>query len=269
MTAIKSDNSPAVPKSICSSACTLLMTATITPPPDVTKLKRMDPSARLADYLEALRFYLGTSGEAIKQIVFVENSASDLTALRELAANYPNKRVEFISFYGLDFPANYGRAYGEFRLIDHAFEQADGILAKLPDDERIWKATGRLRLRNIAAMVANAPAKYNLYCDLRNRRGTWMDLRFYSFTPKGYREIFKGIAEKLREDVVNGRAAEMLIYPLIMEHLPAPRIIPRFRTQPVIAGISGYANKDYDRGLDMLKTYTRMALRRLLPNYWF
>ena len=272
MTTLKGENHQAlrrVEKSTCGTSCTLLMTATITPPPDVTKLKRTDPSSRLADYLEALRFYLSTPNEILKQIVFVENSASDLTALRELAASFPTKRVEFISFYGLDFPSNYGRAYGEFKLMDHAFGQPDGILRNLADHERIWKATGRLRLRNIAALVAKAPAKYDFYCDLRNRRGKWMDLRFYSFTPKGYRDILKGIAESVREDVADGLAAEMLIYPLILRHLSSSMLVPRFRTQPVITGISGYANKDYGKGADLLKTYTRLVLRRVLPNYWF
>ena len=245
------------------------MTATITPPADVTKLKRTNPSARLADYLEALRFYLSTPDEIIKQIVFVENSASDLTALQDLAANYPSKPVEFISFYGLNFPSNYGRAYGEFKLMDRAFEQEDGFLRALGDHERIWKATGRLRLRNIAAMVAKAPAKYDFYCDLRDRRGKWMDLRFYSFTPRWYRDILKGVAEQVREDIATKLPAERLIYPLIIRHLPSGMLIPRFRTQPVISGISGYANKDYGKGAELVKTCARLILRRVLPNYWF
>jgi hypothetical protein len=38
--------------------CVVLMTATITPPQDALKLKRLDPNQRENDYAEALKYYL-------------------------------------------------------------------------------------------------------------------------------------------------------------------------------------------------------------------
>jgi hypothetical protein len=246
------------------------MTATITPPPDAVKLARRDPGQRMEDYRKALEFYLALPGELISRIVFVENSATDLGPLQEIAAGFAQPRVEFISFHGLDFPPNYGRAYGEFKILDHAFSQSDSCLARLDGGQRIWKATGRLRLTNIAAMIKRAPAKCDMYCDLRNRNGHWMDMRFYSFTVRGYQTILKGIAEQIREDQYGGLAAETLIYPLIHRHVASGAVAPRFNTQPRIAGVSGFENRDYSEGLkNNVKTYSRMVLRKVAPGVWF
>jgi hypothetical protein len=247
---------------------TLLLTATITPPPDAVKLARTDPTARLNDYLQALEFYLKLPDDSIDRIVFVENSTSDLSRLRALAYRYPNKQVEFISFYGLDYPAAYGRAFGEARLIDYAFDHSD-ILYRVGDDEPIWKGTGRLRLTNIAGMLRRAPSDYQLYCDLRNVKAQWMDQRFYSFTPFGYRAILKDIGARLREDLHNTLAAETLMYRLVITHVGPGRVVPRFRTQPFIAGISGFGNTDYGRGFkNGMKDYAKVLSRRFRPGYW-
>jgi hypothetical protein len=247
---------------------TLLLTATITPPTDAVKLARRDPSARLNDYLQALEFYLGVADRAISRIVFVENSSSDLSTLRALAERFPAKQVEFISFYGLDYPADYGRAFGEATLLDYALAHSQ-IIQSLPDDAKIWKGTGRLRLTNIDRMVRRAPATYELYCDLRNVNAEWMDQRFYSFTRAGYRAILLNIAEQVREDLHNTLAAESLMYRIVVKHVGPGKVVPRFRTQPFIAGVSGFANTDYSRGVkNWVKDYTKVLTRRLRPGYW-
>ena len=248
---------------------TLLLTATISPPPNAVKLARTDPRARLRDYLQALEFYLKLPEQVVGRIVFVENSASDLTELRQLAARFPNRQIDFISFYGLDYAPEYGRAYGESRLLDHAMAQSGGILSRLAPHDPIWKVTGRLRLVNIAQMIRGAPPVYDMYCDMRNRPAHWMEMRVYSFTRHAYRQILMGIAEQLREDLHNTLAAETLIYDHIMKHAGRMRIVPRFRTQPIIAGISGFANHDYAQGLaNNLKSATRMVLRKIAPTLW-
>jgi len=247
---------------------TLLLTATITPPADAVKLARTDPAARLGDYLQALQFYLRLPDDSIDRIVFVENSGSDVSKLRALAYRYPNKQVEFVTFYGLDYPAAYGRAFGEARLIDYAFEHSD-ILYQVEDDEPIWKGTGRLRLTNLAHMLRRAPRDYQLYCDLRNVNAQWMDQRFYSFTPFGYRALLKNTAEQLREDLHNTLAAETLMYRHVIKHVGPGRVVPRFRSQPFIAGISGFGNTDYGRGFkNHVKDYLKVCSRRLRPSYW-
>src|SRR3981081_4398328 len=115
----------------------LLMTATITPPPVVTNLTRSDPVKRLLDYLWALEFYLQLPTEVLPRILFVENSGSDLSQIRELAARHPEKKVEFISFEGLAYPPAFGRSYGETKLLDYAMDNSE-IIRDLKPDDVIW-----------------------------------------------------------------------------------------------------------------------------------
>jgi hypothetical protein len=246
---------------------TLLLTATITPPPDATALVRTDPLARLVDYLQALEFYLKQPDHAVRRILFVENSASDLTELRRLAARFP-KEVEFVSFFGLDYPSSYGRGHGEFKLMDHAFDHSEMIRSLGPKD-RIWKATGRLQLTNIVTMIQTAPRDYDLYCDFRDRPTRWMDLRFHSFTKKGYDKVFRGIASRIRDDLNNGEPCELIMREILAERASGARIIPRFRRQPFVEGISGAFNYNYAHGLkNKGKNYLRVLSRQLTPWLW-
>src|ERR1700691_3034022 len=101
----------------------LLMTATITPPPGAILLSRANPKDRLNDYIAALQFYSGLSSKLFSAIVFVENSESDLTALRKIAET-SSLPIEFLSFNGLSYPPQWGRAYGEFHLFDYAMDNS-------------------------------------------------------------------------------------------------------------------------------------------------
>ena len=255
---------------------TLLLTATITPPADVKDLTRVDPAARLSDYMAALQHYLDQPVDVVRRIVFAENSNSDLSALRKLADRYPAKEVEFLGFFGLDYPGKYGRGYGEFKLLNHAFDHSQIIAALRPED-RIWKGTGRLKLINLAAMLRTAPTAYDLYCDLRNRPTRWMDLRYYSVTKDGYRRILYDHLENMRDDVIapfmpagqNAVVAEQTMRELIEGKLAQARIIPRFRTQPLIEGISGWHGTNYSKGLkNQIKHGVRVVTRKLVPGLW-
>ena len=255
---------------------TLLLTATITPPADVTNLVRVDPIVRMNDYLQTLTFYLGLPDAVLRRIVFVENSLSDLTPLRDLAARHPGKEVEFLGFAGLDYPGKYGRGYGEFKLLNYAFDHSEQI-GRLGPEDKVWKGTGRLKLLNFAAMVRNAPREYDLYCDLRNTPTRWMDMRYYSVTPGGYRGIFYDELENTREDVIPPFAldqerhvvAEQNMRELVEQQFGRFRIVPRFRTQPLIEGISGHHNTNYGSGLkNHLRNGVRAVTRKLAPGLW-
>lgn len=255
---------------------TLLLTATITPPADVTDLVRVDPSLRMNDYLQTLTFYLELPDAVLRRIVFVENSLSDLAPLRELAARHPSKEVEFIAFAGLDYPGKYGRGYGEFKLLNFAFDHSEQIRRLGPED-KVWKGTGRLKLLNFAAMVRNAPPAYDLYCDLRNRPTRWMDLRYWSVTREGYRRVFYDELENTRGDIIHPFAvdqqrcvvAEQLLRERVEQKFGELRIVPRFRTQPLVEGISGHHNTNYSLGLkNQLRNVVRAVTRKVAPGFW-
>src|SRR5260370_991740 len=141
----------------------LLMSATIAPSKAMPGSTRNDPQVRLTDYIAALKFYQSIPSNVIDRIVFLENSDSDLTPLKNALAANSKMKVEFISVDSQYSPER-GKGFGEFRMLDEGLEKSTFIGA----DDYVWKVTGRLIIRNIAALVVSAPADYEVYCDLRD-----------------------------------------------------------------------------------------------------
>lgn len=246
---------------------TLILTATVAPPAGVPGLVRTDPTVRMRDYLESLDFYLGIPTCRVGQIIFAENSGSNLAPLRELArARKGDKEVEFIRFAGLDHPPEYGRGYGEFKLLDHVLTHSQ-VIANLPPSALLWKGTGRYRMLNLAELIETAPVGYDLYCDMKSRPLPWMDVRFFSFTVSGYHRLLRGVYHELREDVTR-TSPEVYLRRVIGKRLGQGGIVPRFRREPYVDGVRGWDNRNYTDGWNRMKYVLRGAARRLTPWVW-
>ncbi|MGA2443292.1 MAG: hypothetical protein ABSH08_20260 [Tepidisphaeraceae bacterium] len=244
----------------------ILLTATVTPPPGVPYLHRTDPSARLADYENAFRFYLGLPNKLVDRIVFMENSGHPLDSIRKLAAEAEGKSVEFINFAGLDHPPEYGRGYGEFKMIDHAINTSKLLGAMEPGD-RWWKITGRLRVLNLGRMVATAPRDFDVYCDIKTVNNRWMDLRLLAFTRQGYESLLMGQFQYMRQDIEK-RAPEQFLMDRLLAARDTFRIVPRFRSQPTIEGLRGMDSSNYFTPKERIKLHVKSVLRRVAPWYW-
>ena len=245
----------------------IVLTATITPPEGVPNLKRSDPSLRRADYRDALRFYLSLPNSVLDRIVFLENSASDLTDLEVLAANEGHgKSVEFVSFSGLDYPPLYGRAYGEFKMLDYGIRNSR-LLGTLAESECFWKITGRLKVFNFRELIADAPPRYNLLIDFLSKPTPMVDMRMFSCSRGGYDLLFDGLYHSLREDQLK-MSAEGYCRQLWIDRLRELQIVPRHRRQPKIGGIGGQHNADYYSGINVAKYWVRAMSRRLVPRLW-
>lgn len=258
----------------------LLMTATIDPPPGAPALTRRDPALRKADYAAALHHYASTTRGVFDQIVLADNSAADVDDLTTLAAECGRgESIRVLSFARNEHPPEYGKAYGEFRLLDHVLLD----LLSLSDRDVVWKVTGRLRVTNLSRLVTTAPKSYDVYCDLRNlplprqRRfygmQEYMDLRLFSCTVAAYRRLFAGLYPHLRSDLL-GESPEKYLYRYLQE-LRAGRpgrrrlnIVPRFRLQPRIRGFSGASNADLGSARARRHEFVRGAARRLAPWLW-
>lgn len=248
----------------------LLMTATITPD-NSPELARTDPALRLEDYRQALGFYIGQLGAdgrrgVIDSIVFAENSDSDVSSLRALARERgAGEQVEFIANYGRhSFPGR-DRSVGESALLDHAMA-ASRLIAAAGEEAVVWKITGRYRIRNLAAMVRTAPARFDLYCDLRNRPIAWLDLRFMAWTRAGYDRLLRGIAGRLGAD-----PKEPAMHAYVTGFAGSrgdPGVVPRYRSEPLVDGVRGWDNRHYAKGAALLKFCLRSASRRLVPALW-
>ena len=246
----------------------LLMTATLVPP--VAAVARSDPDARLHDYLDALSFYLSLPAKTIDRILFVDNSASDIGPIVELARNTAHdKHVEVISFAGNDHSTARGKAWGEFKLMDYGLANT----TLFGPEDIVWKTTGRLKFLNLPEMAeALAGEDFDLICDLHNvpwvgsgkwRNNRYMDLRVFSFRVKAYDAVFR---DTWKERMDGYDAAFM--YTLAVAARRSYRVVPRFPLQPRLQGVSGRHLRDYSTGSQRIKDGVRGMLRRVTPWLW-
>jgi hypothetical protein len=245
----------------------LLMTATIAPSPAIGETLRSDPGLRLRDYCEALRWYLELPDQVIDRVVVLENSRSDLSAFAELAKHVgATKSLELLST-NPDAPPERGKGYAESLMIEEGLSRSN----LLRPDSTFWKVTGRLQVLNLATLIRTAPARFDLYCDLRDvpliadllGGNQWMETRLFATTPAAYLRLFGGQADC---DYV----IEKGFYRLVREATAANEmnIYPRFRRQPVLAGVSGASGASYRSLSYRVKGLTRSISRLILPALW-
>ena len=254
------DRSDRMPRNV------LLMTATITPLPGLPSLARTDPKLRLQDYQTALLFYANLLGDCIDAIIFAENSKSDVSSLvQSVKANPRFEQVEFISFYGLDYPPNYGRGYGEFRLVDYAIANSK----LLRPDDIIWKVTGRYIIENIRTIIRSRPPTSDLYAHMRNYPSRLCELYLLAWTTRGYETAIKGIYPKLRSDQVpNVVTMEEVTFRKLTDPLFGTiNIVPRFKVIPVVRGVRGWDNSQYSKRFG-LKNIARRLAHLFVPSLW-
>ena len=245
----------------------VFLTATIAPPQ--AAVTRNDPQVRLRDYLDSLEFYVSMPTAVVDRILFVDNSGSDLTPIEQFVrARAADKVIELISFEGNDHAVSYGKAYGEFKLMDFGIKHT----SLLTESDHFWKVTGRLRVLNLADVISAVTTHYDVLCDLHNFPlvGTgklfgnhWMDLRLFSCTQKAYKKLFAG-----RHKEFGPRMNQDVLYDVVMEARSHMNILPRFVEQPVISGASGRHDRDYHTGLQRMKTVIRSGVRKCFPFIW-
>jgi len=142
----------------------ILLTACINPGA-VTAVQRSDPMARLSDYKQALRLWLGSTG--VQTIVFCENSGFDLTEIETICQQRDSrhKTVEVLGFAGQEFDPRLGKGYGEMGIIAHAITRSRFITPT----SLVVKVTGRYFMRNIDKLLAAmiVARDIDVFCDMR------------------------------------------------------------------------------------------------------
>jgi hypothetical protein len=222
----------------------LLLTATIKPNANQPDLNLTNPQERLEDYRRAMVFYADALKEGIIDgIVFVDNSGFEL---KTLSADFPSKNIEWISFYGLDYPSTYHRGYGEFKLIDFAFANSS-VLKGLNESDRVWKVTGRYIIKNLKSIILYAPKKFELYCDIKNN---WLDMALIAWSIKGYERSIRGMSENFK----TGMAPELILSQLIKEEAKLNGgIVSSYFWMPLIIGRRGADGSQFQGKFTHLK----------------
>lgn len=247
----------------------LLLTATIQPMEGLPNLTRTDPLMRLQDYKRTLQAYLSLlKSGVIGRIVFAENSNAMLTVLKDMVAEGGvADRVEFISFYGLDFDPAKGRGFGEFKLVDFAMSTAH-CLRNNPDAV-VWKCTGRYVILNLDKIISTS-ANFDLLCHCRNYPKPWCELYLLAWNRRGYEGLIRGLSPRLANDLMPGMHTieETLFRPLVDQASKTMVVIRRFGAVPLIDGIRGYNNTRYSDRWYSPKLMIRRAFAYLLPSVW-
>ncbi|HEX3801464.1 MAG TPA: hypothetical protein VHV75_01365 [Solirubrobacteraceae bacterium] len=244
---------------------TLLITATVTPNPDVPLLRVRDPDLRRAEYLDALRFYLSLPPSVLDRLVFAENSQADLDVFRHLAAECgAADRFEAIAVAAA--PSDLGRGVGEARIIDEAMRRSESLRAQ---DGTVWKVTGRYTVRNIAKLILTAP-EASLYVNLRRRPQRWCDTYAYAFTRAGYVRYLSDAEQLLIGKSQRGAIpGEIVMAGRVEELLSAGEpIVPRFKHEPRVDGVRAHDLRSYAGAAQRSKYLARVVARRLAPGLW-
>jgi len=247
----------------------LVMTATITPPADAALLARHQPELRRGDYEVALKHNLNALREGVfDTVIFAENSNSDVTSLQDIVKQAGlTERVTFLSFYGLDYPSEYSRGYGEFLLLDRVMASPQ-MRGEEPNCV-VWKVTGRYRVKNIAQLVQNAPRPFDFYCHCRNHPMRLVDQYVLAWRAGAYEAHLKGLYKHFTASEAKKSSEQIMRDLLDIGHLRGMKVIPRFSHPPVIEGVRGWDGQEYSSGIkNRGKLLARRIANRTLPSLW-
>lgn len=208
----------------------LLLTATIRPNPNQPQLALIDPQERLEDYKKALMFYTeALKHGVIDEIVFVDNSGFDLKCLSEF---FGSQNIEWLSYYGLDYPSTYHRGYGEFKLVDYAFENSE-ILKGLHAQDAIWKITGRYVVKNLKSVIKFSPRPFDIYCEIKKG---WLEMGVLAWSIEGYKQVIYGVSENFKSEM----PPELILAQLIEKRAKSRvGLVTEFYWNPLIIGRRG------------------------------
>jgi hypothetical protein len=175
----------------------VFLTATITVKDHVGNTVRRDPAVRRRDYENALRCWLETPGNF--QIVFCENSGSDLSSLQTLCEQHnPYRRqVEFLSFDAPAYAPHKGKGYGEMLILEHALKHSRLIQPQSP----LIKVTGRHYMKNFSALLqaVEQHSETEIFC-IFYQGLTYVDTRCFVMRACLAEKYLLPLAEQINEE---------------------------------------------------------------------
>jgi hypothetical protein len=236
----------------------LLLTSTIKPNPSQPALNLVDPYDRIKDYQAALAFYMTFLEKGIiDHIIYVDNSGFDLGIFID---KFKSDHVEWISFYGLDYPSHYHRGYGEFKLIDYAFSHSK-ILLEMGNADVVYKITGRYIIKNLSTFIRMAPKQFEVYCEIKNN---WTELSIIAWSRLGYEKYLQGIYEKFNTEKV----PELILCEFLKNKIKTNSgIIIKYYWQPYIIGRRGSDGSSFQGRLTSIRTILSNINNTLLLPY--
>lgn len=212
----------------------LLLTATIKPNANQSGFVLANAKERLSQYIQALEYYIhAKSSGYIDAIVFVDNSGYDISDIKQ---KYGSDDVEIISFYGLDYPEEYHRGYGEMTLIVKAYELSK-LLQNVTKHDHVWKITGRYTIKNINCVIRFSEYSFDVLCKLTKN---WMAMEIFSWSQKGFSELIRSLPEHLKS-----RMPPEIIIPNLLKNKKNNIVVSSVIYPPYISGVRGSDGKPF------------------------
>ena len=196
-------------------------------------LKIRDVGQRLAEYEASMARWIDESD--FRSIVFCENSGYPYSyeALED-RARAAGKRLEVLVFSGNEGAQLYGKGYGEGEILKHAVDNS----RLLAESGSFYKATGRIYVRNINAILAKDAAKPNIF--IRFTSWKYVDTRFFKVDLRFYKD-------NLSDAYLGVRDAQKISIEKVFKQRLKGRGLPVFSEYPDIIGMCASSGAAYDR----------------------
>lgn len=248
----------------------LVMTACIDPRKGEYPLKRFEPSVRLEDYKSALRYWLAHPDKRLNSILFLENSAYPLDALRAIAEreNPLGKAVEFVSLDCNWYPPGGHYGYAELRMLDLGLQQSQLRAATT----HMIKVSGRFQFPQLTRLLDRVPQDFDAVADARGWVNLYRKLELpYVTTPIIlFRHEF--YREHLQTCYVGSETgdthAEILYYQKMAPLKNSHRILFRFPCNVNPVGQPAHRTTSYGSPKEAVKNGVRAVARIVFPNWW-
>ncbi|MFV8393001.1 hypothetical protein [Flavobacterium sp. LB2P6] len=242
----------------------VILTACISPQNINLKSFRSDPEIRLNDYLISLKRWLYLKCDYLDAIIFVENSNTDLSRLKELVLNdnLYNRKIEFLSFQESPRPEGVNYGYSEMEIIDFAFDQSK----LLPKYDFFIKATGRLFFTNLSRLLKyNAKNNYDFIGDCRDFKFFNKEQHYLNttlFITKN--EFYKINLYNMKNALLDGSLMENLYFEILKNKKNVKNRFP-FNVDRI--GYGAHSNVNYNSLSRLLNSKFRSVIRVLFPNF--
>lgn len=213
----------------------LLLTACVNPNGMKYTLLQ-DKEERKRQYIKAVKYYVEKTSF---RIVFCENSGEDLT---ELAETIANNDIEILSFYGNDYDKSLGKGFGEYGIVQYAFQNSKYI----KEAKTVVKVTGRLIVNNLAEVIKLHnklfffPKRY-VYVEANDPKA--FDSRCIVASKEFFLDYFFSSNNPINDSV--GYYFEHYLYDSI-NRLPTCYVVSSFVFPLAFSGMSGSTGAEYE-----------------------
>ena len=214
---------------------TLILTATIDPK-GMPFLERNNVNDRLDDYKKSFNFWCNRKD--LKNIIFIENSGSNLEYFKNYSEKIKNKRIEIISSNVNDtYDKSLGKGYGEHLCYKEIIQKSK----ILNETDYFIIVTGRHIISNFEKIYQEFISSKSDVCLNLIDSLKFADANIYYGTLKFFKNYVLPETEKIND--TNGKWLEHSVADATLKAIADGMIFKQLGTHPDVIGFIGTNNK--------------------------